>query len=60
MELSSLGDIICSYPWRCIECKICEVCQQKGDYVRFQILVLEYGSANDTSFTGASSILRPL
>ena len=37
MELTSIGDIIRSYPWRCIECKICEVCNEKGDDVRIQV-----------------------
>ncbi|KAH6913061.1 hypothetical protein BKA70DRAFT_712081 [Coprinopsis sp. MPI-PUGE-AT-0042] len=31
MELGAIGDIVRSYPWRCVECKICEVCSQKGD-----------------------------
>ncbi|KAF5341910.1 hypothetical protein D9611_001573 [Ephemerocybe angulata] len=34
MELDNIGDIIRSYPWRCIECKICELCQEKGDDAR--------------------------
>ncbi|KAI6094569.1 hypothetical protein EDD16DRAFT_1784082 [Pisolithus croceorrhizus] len=31
MELARVADMMRSYPWRCIECKICEVCQEKGD-----------------------------
>lgn len=28
-----VGDVVRSYPWRCNECKICEVCLSKGDEV---------------------------
>lgn len=31
MELARVADVMRSYPWRCIECKICEVCHEKGD-----------------------------
>ncbi|CAE6410296.1 unnamed protein product [Rhizoctonia solani] len=31
MEIPQLGDIIRSYPWRCQECKECEICKSKGD-----------------------------
>lgn len=31
MELARVADVMRSYPWRCIECKICELCQEKGD-----------------------------
>lgn len=31
MELDRVADVVRSYPWTCIECKICEICQQKGD-----------------------------
>ncbi|CCO28928.1 hypothetical protein BN14_02928 [Rhizoctonia solani AG-1 IB] len=31
MEIPQLGDIIRSYPWRCQECKECEICKAKGD-----------------------------
>lgn len=34
MELGEVSDVVRSYPWRCIECKICEICQEKGDDVR--------------------------
>ncbi|RXW24284.1 hypothetical protein EST38_g1587 [Candolleomyces aberdarensis] len=34
MELASMGDIIRSYDWLCIECKKCELCEQKGDDAR--------------------------
>jgi hypothetical protein len=33
MELGEVSDVVRSYPWRCIECKICEICQEKGDDV---------------------------
>ncbi|KAL4268783.1 MYST (SAS/MOZ) family protein [Pleurotus pulmonarius] len=26
-----VGDVVRSYPWRCSDCKICEVCLNKGD-----------------------------
>ncbi|OBZ72296.1 Histone acetyltransferase KAT7 [Grifola frondosa] len=31
MQLPGLGDMMRSYPWKCAECKSCEVCQQKRD-----------------------------
>ncbi|KJA26394.1 hypothetical protein HYPSUDRAFT_52665 [Hypholoma sublateritium FD-334 SS-4] len=31
MQLEKLGDVVRSYKWKCIECKNCEVCQEKGD-----------------------------
>jgi hypothetical protein len=33
MELGEVSDVVRSYPWRCIECKICEICKEKGDDV---------------------------
>ena len=33
MQLEKLGDVVRSYAWKCIECKNCEVCQEKGDDV---------------------------
>lgn len=33
MELSKIGDMLRSYPWKCIECKNCELCGEKGDDV---------------------------
>ncbi|KAG6332467.1 hypothetical protein ID866_6623 [Astraeus odoratus] len=30
MQLGGVANVR-SYPWRCIECKICEICQEKGD-----------------------------
>lgn len=33
MELGEVSEVVRSYPWRCIECKICEICQEKGDDV---------------------------
>ena len=33
IHLDELGDIVRSYPWRCSECKICEICHEKGDDV---------------------------
>ena len=33
MELGEVSEVVRSYPWKCIECKICEICQEKGDDV---------------------------
>lgn len=34
LDLGQLGDVIRSYAWKCVECKSCEVCQEKGHDVR--------------------------
>ncbi|KAI0261497.1 hypothetical protein BC834DRAFT_465974 [Gloeopeniophorella convolvens] len=34
MSLGSVADLIRSYPWKCIECKTCEVCESGGDDAR--------------------------
>ncbi|KAG1831991.1 hypothetical protein DFJ58DRAFT_848085 [Suillus subalutaceus] len=31
LQLGAIADTIRSYPWKCIECKTCEICQEKGD-----------------------------
>ncbi|TFK72958.1 hypothetical protein BDN72DRAFT_815391 [Pluteus cervinus] len=31
MKLAEIGDVIRSYPWKCLECKSCEICHEKGD-----------------------------
>ncbi|KAG1747116.1 uncharacterized protein EDB91DRAFT_1334870 [Suillus paluster] len=31
LQLGAIADTICSYPWKCMECKTCEICQEKGD-----------------------------
>lgn len=31
MDLAKIGNIIRTYPWKCTECKNCEICQEKGD-----------------------------
>jgi hypothetical protein len=36
MQLTSVTDVVHTYPWKCIECKNCELCQEKGDDVRCQ------------------------
>lgn len=41
MQLPGLGDILRSYPWKCTECKTCEICGQKGDDVRFVFVLLD-------------------
>jgi len=33
MELGGVADVVRSYPWKCIECKTCEICLEKGDDV---------------------------
>ncbi|KIK10120.1 hypothetical protein K443DRAFT_81614 [Laccaria amethystina LaAM-08-1] len=33
MELAEIGHVLISYPWKCIECKNCELCKEKGDDV---------------------------
>lgn len=33
MDLGTVADIVRSYPWKCVECKTCEICQEKGDDV---------------------------
>ncbi|EIW84212.1 hypothetical protein CONPUDRAFT_51245 [Coniophora puteana RWD-64-598 SS2] len=33
MQLEGVGDVFRSYPWKCIECKTCEICREKGDDV---------------------------
>ena len=33
MQLSKIGDMILSYQWKCLECKNCELCGEKGDDV---------------------------
>ncbi|KAF9223489.1 hypothetical protein BS17DRAFT_767339 [Gyrodon lividus] len=34
MELGKVADIVRSYCWKCVECKTCEICQEKGDDAR--------------------------
>jgi hypothetical protein len=38
MELAEVGDVVRTYPWKCVECKNCEVCKKKGDDVSFHSL----------------------
>lgn len=40
MELDDQGDVLRSYPWKCMECKNCELCKEKGDDAR--ILFCDY------------------
>lgn len=49
-----MGDVVRSYPWRCIECKICEICQEKGDDVCVIIITAAHVL---TIFPGADIIL---
>ncbi|KAH9983093.1 hypothetical protein BJV74DRAFT_777774, partial [Russula compacta] len=34
MDLGSVADLVRSYPWKCVECKTCEICEEKGDDAR--------------------------
>ncbi|KAF9525653.1 hypothetical protein CPB83DRAFT_837983 [Crepidotus variabilis] len=34
MQLERLSENVQTYPWKCLECKNCEVCQEKGDDAR--------------------------
>ncbi|KAG0708178.1 hypothetical protein DFH29DRAFT_1065885 [Suillus ampliporus] len=31
LQLGAIADTIRPYPWKCMECKTCEICQEKGD-----------------------------
>ncbi|KAA1467313.1 hypothetical protein DENSPDRAFT_792496, partial [Dentipellis sp. KUC8613] len=31
MQLKDVAETISQYPWTCVECKICEICHEKGD-----------------------------
>ncbi|KAF9048534.1 hypothetical protein BJ165DRAFT_1343036, partial [Panaeolus papilionaceus] len=31
LKLDNLADVVRSYPWKCTECKSCEICNRKGD-----------------------------
>ncbi|KAG1734123.1 hypothetical protein EDB19DRAFT_1728323 [Suillus lakei] len=31
LQLGAIADTIRSYPWKCTECKTCEICEEKGD-----------------------------
>jgi hypothetical protein len=54
MELGKVADVVRSYCWKCVECKTCEICQEKGDDVRK--VYLSCRSVIDTS-TGKNTIL---
>jgi hypothetical protein len=34
MDLGEIADELKTYGWKCVDCKSCEVCQDKGDDVR--------------------------
>ncbi|KAI9454545.1 hypothetical protein BJY52DRAFT_1284058 [Lactarius psammicola] len=34
MDLGTVATLVRSYPWKCVECKTCEICQEKGDDAR--------------------------
>lgn len=38
MQLGDIGEVLRSYPWKCTECKICEICHEKGDDVRLDFI----------------------
>lgn len=54
MELGDVCDVVRSYPWRCTECKICEICQLKGDDVRCSSVYFDYLL---TSLIGTHTVL---
>lgn len=56
MELGDIGEILRSYPWKCIECKICEICQEKGDDVRI-VLIPSCDISFTSFFLGAHFVL---
>lgn len=33
MDLGTVATLVRSYLWKCVECKTCEICQEKGDDV---------------------------
>jgi len=37
MAMEGLVDVLRAYPWKCIECKTCEVCMERGDDVSLPI-----------------------
>ncbi|EIM91009.1 uncharacterized protein STEHIDRAFT_50161 [Stereum hirsutum FP-91666 SS1] len=37
MQLDSAAELMYSYPWKCAECKPCEVCNDKEDDVRVRL-----------------------
>lgn len=55
LDLGQLGDVIRSYPWKCVECKNCEVCQEKGGDVRICSLIMPYFLASCTDFLDAQT-----
>ena len=58
MDLDAVATLVRSYPWKCVECKTCEICQEKGDDVcgrsvpKFSLLTI--------STIGPYSLLRHL
>lgn len=47
MELGGVADVVRAYPWKCIECKTCEICFEKGDDVGHPI---HFPAMSPTSF----------
>ncbi|KAJ3554151.1 hypothetical protein NP233_g12482 [Leucocoprinus birnbaumii] len=43
MKLDEIGDMIRSYPWKCLECKNCELCGEKGDDVSVSLALSAFG-----------------
>ena len=54
MNLVVHGEVV--YPWKCIECKTCEVCQEKGDDVSMRVF-LTISAADVPSYTQQDRIL---
>lgn len=61
MDLGSIGDILRSYDWKCIECKTCELCSEKGDDVRLfclnlSLIYIDYVSIRSVFFSATTAI----
>jgi hypothetical protein len=54
MDLDSVADLVRSYPWKCVECKTCEICEEKGDDVcvrPFTKVLLTYNCSERLAFS---------
>lgn len=58
MELTEVTEDLYNNPWRCIECKICEICRELGDDVRR--FIFHSHLVVDKSLLGSDTFLRPL
>ena len=64
MKLAEIGDVIRSYPWKCLECKSCEICREKGDDVSFAHVAVDDLShairRNVSYFVTVATVVRTL